>query len=442
MSTTEQRTGFRLPWSTEDRPPGSATKPEPVVESGSDLPDATTAPTVDTATDDAGTPGAELGPEAAADGESMFGATDEGAAEMPWPEVDRRVRQIGRRSTDRDPNPATVAAVVARLQGGRTHRVNPLMAELSKAMHVAAAEARKETLEGLAADASARVEAIRTTSADEAAQLKQKADADIAAVREWSKAELSRIREETERRIGARRADLEREVSTHAGHVERRIERVRRTVAAFETEMAGFFEMLLAEQNPTRVALLAEQLPEPPSLELDDEMEDAYEELEASAMVSGGGDLLIGDSPATEATIVDDGMSDAALSPEGAAAAEAAAAALATIELDTATAEMNAPDAIPVPAEDADSVRTELVVTGLVSVASIAGFKRDVSRITGVKGVGVTSGPDGEFLFAVDHAANVDLKAAVTGLRGGGATITGEGDGIVHVSAPDRGPDA
>ena len=38
---------------------------------------------------------------------------------------------------------------------------------------------------------------------------------------------------------------------------------------------------------------------------------------------------------------------------------------------------------------------------GLVSVASIASFKRQLGRVAGVQSVGVSSGPDGEFVFAV-----------------------------------------
>jgi hypothetical protein len=51
----------------------------------------------------------------------------------------------------------------------------------------------------------------------------------------------------------------------------------------------------------------------------------------------------------------------------------------------------------------ADTHSTQVVVTGLVSVASIAGFKRHLTRLPGVRSVGVSSGPDGEFLFTVTH---------------------------------------
>ena len=91
---------------------------------------------------------------------------------------------------------------------------------------------------------------------------------------------------------------------------------------------------------------------------------------------------------------------------------------------------------------DADSAATEalttrVVVTGLVSVASIAGFKRQLSRVAGVQSVGVSSGPDGEFLFAVAHDSGIVLRDAVTTLPGFGARVTAEADGELTVTAKD-----
>ena len=91
---------------------------------------------------------------------------------------------------------------------------------------------------------------------------------------------------------------------------------------------------------------------------------------------------------------------------------------------------------------DADTAATEahttrVVVTGLVSVASIAGFKRQLSRVAGVQSVGVSSGPDGEFLFAVAHDSGIVLRDAVTTLPGFGARVTAEADGELTVTAKD-----
>jgi hypothetical protein len=76
-------------------------------------------------------------------------------------------------------------------------------------------------------------------------------------------------------------------------------------------------------------------------------------------------------------------------------------------------------------------------LTGLVSVASIAGFKRQLSRVAGVQSVGVSSGPDGEFLFAVNHSSDVVLRDAIPSMPSFQARVTGHGDGTLNVSAHD-----
>ena len=82
-------------------------------------------------------------------------------------------------------------------------------------------------------------------------------------------------------------------------------------------------------------------------------------------------------------------------------------------------------------------ISTQLVVTGLISVASIAGFKRQLSRATGVRHVGVSSGPDGEFLFTVQHEDGVSLRDLIPTLQGFQARVTGGGEGIITASAHD-----
>jgi hypothetical protein len=82
-------------------------------------------------------------------------------------------------------------------------------------------------------------------------------------------------------------------------------------------------------------------------------------------------------------------------------------------------------------------VSTQVVVTGLVSVASIASFKRHLGRQGGVRRVGVSSGPDGEFLFTVQHGAEVALRDLIPTLPGFQARVTGGGEGIVTASARD-----
>jgi hypothetical protein len=84
-----------------------------------------------------------------------------------------------------------------------------------------------------------------------------------------------------------------------------------------------------------------------------------------------------------------------------------------------------------------DAATTRVIVTGLVSVASIASFKRHLSRYPGMRHVGVSSGPDGEFLFLVQHDPEVSLRDVLPTLPGFQARITGDDDGVVTASARD-----
>jgi hypothetical protein len=80
---------------------------------------------------------------------------------------------------------------------------------------------------------------------------------------------------------------------------------------------------------------------------------------------------------------------------------------------------------------------TAVIVSGLVSVASIASFKRHLGRIAGVHGVTVASGPDGEFVFNVTHLPDVSFRDALPTLPGFAARVTANADGTIHVTARD-----
>ncbi|MCJ7711923.1 MAG: hypothetical protein MUQ32_13960, partial [Chloroflexi bacterium] len=86
---------------------------------------------------------------------------------------------------------------------------------------------------------------------------------------------------------------------------------------------------------------------------------------------------------------------------------------------------------------DGDPRTTRVVVTGLVSVASIASFKRHLGRLAGVQGVAVSSGPEGEFLFNVSHQPDVSFRDAIPSMPGFAARVTSTTDGVVSVTARD-----
>jgi hypothetical protein len=503
MSQTDTRPGFRLPWT------GERTE----AEGSTDGSEGAVAETGATEADESATTDAE----ASGDGsEGATGMTDPTVTEEPG---------------TTDMTDATAAAT------GR--RPTKFMADLSKAMQTAAEASRDETMSRFAADTKVAVEDIRAKSAEEAAALRRQADDDVAAVREWSKTEIARIREETDTRIAARKQALDGEMDEFGQVIEARVQRVNTAVGEFESEMAEFFERLLAEQDPTRIATMAQAMPDPPDLaaiaasvtevvapepasesateasygeaatEPATESAEAGEAGEAGETTEATAETVTTDeapadvegepttdAPSGEATQVAEGeaaqygeaetTNDAA---EGESQQDAPAEAVATEPIEggeqteaseqTDQSELPAPDFAAAEAEAAamsngldaddglsmlaaarldaltetpgvegadrssgtDRLTTRVVVRGLVSVASIATFKRTLGRVQGVAAIGVASGPDGEFVFTVSHDNNLNLTEAITGLPGFDAKIASETPGNIEVSAhdPDTG---
>ncbi len=413
MATTDAKTGFRLPWAADRGDAATAAVEEAVL-------------------------------------------TTDALVEPLMHQEDDTPAMIDAPANPASPaaNPASTAAATA------PRKPNKLMADLTKAMQAAAENARADALARLSTDAKTHIEGIHGDSATEATDLRRRADDDVAAIREWSKAEIARIRETTEQRIGDRKSALERQIDDQAAAIEQRIERVQRRVAAFEAEMAAFFERIGAEDDPTRLVSMAESLPEPPAFYSDADTADSPTasahsapvvdvavDVEASIVQDPAADLFsIGADDGPDATETDPRLAALGLGDDF-AAAEAEAAALGGLE-------PRSDDDIPTIADDAlaarlarlvpdsdataGTVRTStVVVTGLVSVASIAGFKRQLSRILGVVSVGVSSGPDGEFVFAVGHDSSLSLNDAIATLPGFSARVTGGTDGDLQVTARD-----
>jgi hypothetical protein len=418
MATTDARPGFRLPWSSDQRP----------------QPD-----------DAADVPAADASAQESAD-ESSQPATETAATEGNATMAE---------STAATETPVTPAK-----------RPNKFLADLTKAMQAAAESARDEAMARIQADAKSHIEAIHERSATDAADLRRKADDDVAAIREWSKAEIARIREETDQKISARKGNLEFEIEEHAARIERQVEHVQGRVNGFEADMAAFFEKLLSEEDPTRFAALAENLPEPPPFDLDELAASAWLDTQPAAPIVDAAEDIV--QTTTEVTPETDTSDNGWGTPEAVADAPADEVdprlAAFGLSADFAAAEAEAFEAagsadesedIPVIADDALAARlaglvgtedgtadaagqtTQVVVTGLVSVASIASFKRHLGRLNGVQSVGVSSGPDGEFVFAVSHSPEIDLRESVPTLQGFQARVTGGSDGSIEVTAHD-----
>lgn len=478
MATTDTRPGFRLPWASDHRSADDQAAEETVDQAVDAAAPASDAPETPHAPD---TP--EDGPEA-----DVTPTTE--ATTPAWPTTTGASADAGR-----------AGAPAGSPSAG--YRPTKFLADLTKAMQVAAQAEREETLARYRADAKAFTEQVRADTADRAADYRKQADDDVAAIRDWSKAEMARIREETEHRIGDRKGELERQLQRHADRIDQAVGRVEGRVEEFEAEMARFFERLLAVDDPTAFAAMAASMPEPPPFASDPDAEAphvgrpepapaavveslkapvdpawadlpevaaAATEAEPAAVVEQASEataeLADVPEPTAEATHhqdltsladepVDPRISALGLTPSEFAAAEAEAAVDAgaaasgdgsddggPVELvDEASVAARIAGLIPAEPSDADHsgtiVNTQVTVLGLVSVASIAGFKRHLARVPGIQSVSVSSGPDGEFVFTTVHHDDVVLRDVITTLPGFQARVTDSGDGVLQVSARD-----
>jgi hypothetical protein len=515
LMTTEQhaeraeRTGFRLPWNSDRRSPTGDDAAEPRDEAeepvgpAADLADGAVA---------TGDPGIDVGPAGvagvagAAETAGVAGAVEPRTAERPgldWPAEDAVPATVAvmPSTTDltdmhaedavgapespaaagmeeREMNVAAATTTPVRsgtaagsgTSAGGGARPSKFMADLSRAMQAAAQAAREESLGRIAAEAKQRIEEIQQQGSSGTTELRRRADDDVAATREWSKAEITRIKEETERRIAERKARLEADVEHHAVQIRRRADLVREAVTQHEAALAAFIEQLAAEEDPARIATLAQHMPEAPVLDEVDAAGDDWsahdDEGEAPSNGSrvpdaaGEGAHGVLDEPVDAKGEVDvsgaipttaDAAAEAeagpaatqpgiaripTLSDAGAAAAEAEA--LGGLEGGLAAAywmERQREDEQDDAAAGDALVRTSLIVTGLSTVAGIAGFKRELSRVDGVRSVGVSAGEAGTFVFAVSHSPETDLAGAIPAIGAFQATIASATDDSVVVTA-------
>ncbi len=207
-----------------------------------------------------------------------------------------------------------------------------------------------------------------------------------------------------------------------------------------------------AEADATAVATIPQATDEPLNREAAmAAIQAAAEAAAAAEEAEAAGDTFTDTIHAGHDTAADDPrLAMLGLTPDfeaaEAAAAEAAAAEVSEIpEFDEEDLVARLAGLVPAAAHEApadpgtvtDAATTRVIVTGLISVASIASFKRHLSRYPGMRHVGVSSGPDGEFLFLVQHDPGVSLRDVIPTLPGFQARITSDDDGVVTASARD-----
>ena len=149
---------------------------------------------------------------------------------------------------------------------------NRFLADLTQAMRSTAELAKLSTLEQGRDNARVYVEQVRARSLLDAEELRKAAEGDVATIRDRSKAQVDRVRHETEERIARRRELLDQELQDYTAAVGLEFERTNARVEAYKTEVDRFFEKILEGDDPSLLASMASQMPEPPPfVELDRE---------------------------------------------------------------------------------------------------------------------------------------------------------------------------
>jgi hypothetical protein len=552
MASTEQRTGFRLPWGS-----GSATDAETPASQADHPTDEAAGASNEQETGTMGMTVAE--DEAMTAANAAFAARDEAPASTADPTTPSPQHDSATPSAAQpDPWAAqpTAAAPVAAPRQASGRPPSRFLADLVRAMRSTAEENRDGLVESLLAEGKTSVEQIHARSAEEVDGLRRVADEDVAGIKDWSKAEIARIRTETEERIAERKQELELSLEGHAALIEREIEHVQARIAEYEAEMDAFFARLEAIDDPSEFASVAAEMPEPPSLEeastaaraaaLDElirettaarvapavaepvaevaepvaeavwaappaqasepaqaaepveavasapvQAADPVQTLASEAEADGAAEPIadaqggVVESPEVEAVeaVAEVQAAEAVVEPEpavaiavpepelepAAAVAEPADQPIATDTAETSDGDprlaalgLSADGPDPDAASDEPQIdamneatiaarlgdtstngrsapesTTSVVVIGLVSVASVAAFKRTLGKVSGVRSVGVSSGPEGEFVFRTTHDGEVALKDVIPTLPGFGARVVAAGEGVVNVSARD-----
>ena len=142
-----------------------------------------------------------------------------------------------------------------------------LKAEIAQAMQVAADHERERIDTGIGEEEKAQVEKIFGRASAEAVELSRHSDEDVNLVNVWYKDEVKRIRAEADGKIDERRARLEQSLTHHGSLIEAEIESVHVAVQGYRGSLTAFFGRLSEERDPSAIARLTGDLPDPPDLD-------------------------------------------------------------------------------------------------------------------------------------------------------------------------------
>jgi hypothetical protein len=339
------------------------------------------------------------------------------------------------------------------------------LADLVGAMRGVAETSRDASLGELRTAIEARIDELGAQGTEQEAELRRRADVDVESIGEWERNETERIRSEADAKRNSRRRELEQQLSERHTATERQIEATRSRMAEHEQDLAAFFAQLGEITDPAAFVAAAKRMPRAP--DLDDVIANPTTQaavatydprLAALEMPSvtpaepepepaADAAETVAESAATDAAPSDQPTAAPAETGETATTSETAEAPVAQAAADAHLAERLAQldqrlsgTTQPVaatpptsPATNGGEQSTAIVVKGLGSFGAITSFKQALERVEGVRGVTLSLGPTGEFVYRASHASDFDINAAIQSIEGPTASIE-ETDGTLVVT--------
>jgi len=390
MTANQRRPGFRLPWSSEDESssavvasdaPASAApaSPEPPTSAAAPVPSQSPAP-------------------------EPVPSAEESAPAAPAAQPD--VAAAPPAATEAEASP-------------------DFMRDLVSAMRRVADEARQAGMTDIQATADEQVKRLEADAESRRAELRARADADVAGIAEWAKAEAERIRKEADQRVLSRREQLEQQLAAETAGAEADTKALRDRVAEYQRELDAYHAQLAEISDPAAFAAAAKRMPRPPELAPRPAATSAVPPRQASAAPQAPAATPSTDQPAATNGVA---PPEAAVHP---AEEEVLATRLAELDADLKDAPAEPAAAAP---STGEPTTTEIVVSGLGSFGAITGFRQSLAGLEGIEGVALSLGQTGEFIFRATHRTGFDMAGAITSLEGDAATVETRPDGSLHVT--------
>jgi hypothetical protein len=162
---------------------------------------------------------------------------------------------------------AAIMSPPGSVEGTAPGTVPTFLNQIARQMLAAVETERSRISADTANSLDEHVRKVRIRAAKESEELRRLAEADVGEINEWSAGEADRVRRETETKITARREDLQRHLHQHDALIEREITGANDAVGKYQAELDQFVDRLAVEDDPTEIAQLARDLPEPPDID-------------------------------------------------------------------------------------------------------------------------------------------------------------------------------